>query len=150
MSNYFEIELNLSSPDKMLGKLGINENGAAQRFFANELMKLSFSYMPFDSGMLQNSARLSNQGDAIIYDTPYARMMWYGKVMIDPALNAAGFYIPNVGWRSRKNVHKVVSNRDIKYQGAPRRGAFWLTRCFLDNRQALTNATAKYIEEYSK
>ncbi|MCM1115609.1 MAG: minor capsid protein [Clostridium sp.] len=145
----FEIELNILSPKQQLKKLGIDENGDAQKFFTNELMRLSNRYLPFQSGMLQASARMSSKGDAIIYNTPYARALWYGKVMVDPVTGASGFFIPNVGWRSRKNVQKVVSNRDMTFNDAPTRGSHWVTRCYMDNKYALTKATAKYIKEHN-
>lgn len=150
MSELFEIELNLLSPKQQLKKLGIDKNGAAQRFFTNELMRLSNNYLPFQSGALQASERMSHSGDAIIYNSPYARVHWFGKVMVDPVTKAAGFYIPNVGWRSRKNVQKVVSDRDMTYNDAPMRGPHWVTRCYMDNKYALTRATEKFIEEHKK
>ncbi len=149
MSDLFEIELNILSPEQQLKKLGINDNGQAQRFFTNELMRLSNSYLPFQSGALQASARISDKGDAIIYNTPYARVHWFGKVMVDPVTKAAGFFIPNVGWRSRKDVKKIVSDRDMTYNEAPRRGPHWVTRCYIDNKDALIKSTAEFIVRYS-
>ena len=59
-------------------------------------------------------------------NVPYARMLYYGKVMVDPETGMAGFLTPN-GWRARRGVAKVASSRDIQYDKTrnPRAGPFW-------------------------
>lgn len=46
--------------------------------------------------------------------TTYARNLFHGKVMVDPKTKAAGFMTKG-GWRSRKGVKKIVSDREYNY-----------------------------------
>lgn len=149
MSGLFKIEQNILKPKQMLKNLGINNNGEAQKFFINELMRLSEAYLPYKSGMLKASARVLSNGEGIIYDTPYARMLWHGKVMVDPIANTESHSTYNVGKKSHKSIKKVTSNTDITFNDAPRRGSHWITRCYMDNKYTLIKATEKYIKEYS-
>ena len=149
MSDLFEIELNVLSPNQQLKKLGINDNGPAQRHFVADLMRRSNDYLPKRDGILQASARMSSKGDAIIYETPYARYHWYGKLAVDPVYGKGAFFKEGYGFWSRRDVKKVITSKNMQYHEAPRRGPHWVTRCYMDNRYALTKATGKYIKEYS-
>lgn len=81
-------------------------------------------FCPKDDGTLRQSAvtnsTVTDSGDGpvltVTYSTPYARMLYYGVVMVDPKTNAAGFLTEN-GWRSRKNIRKVKSDppREFKF-----------------------------------
>lgn len=143
----FEIELNLLSTKKILGQLGIGENGAAQYYFANTLMRAADPYVPFQSSMLKNSVRVTDKGTALSYNTPYARLHWYGRVMVDPVYNKAAFFNPNYGYWSRPGIPKVVDPaRKYNYNGAPKRGSFWVLRAWIDNKDSITAGVAKFIE----
>lgn len=145
----FEIQLNFFTPKVFLEMAGINENGAAKRFFTNELMKLSDDYVPYQSGMLKASARIGNNGDEIIYNTPYARYLWYGKLMVDPVTGKGAFYNGERFWsrpKTQPNYQKVLTSRDLKFTGAPMRGPRWVERAYIDNQYALAQATSKFIE----
>lgn len=90
-------------------------------------------FCPKDDGTLRQSAVTnstvteSGEGPAltVTYATPYARMLYYGIVMVDPKTKAAGFLTEN-GWRSRKNIRKVKSDppRELKYS-TPGTGKLW-------------------------
>ena len=56
--------------------LGIDVNGRVQRFFTNTCAKHMDKYVPFDTGTL---ARYHiEEGNKVVYDTPYARYQYYG------------------------------------------------------------------------
>ena len=84
--------------------------------------------MPFVSGMTYKVtvAQTDINRPYIITDTPYAKYLYHGKVMVDPATGAAGFRTPN-GWRSRKGCVKVLTKRNLVYNKSknPRAGAHW-------------------------
>lgn len=120
--------------------------GSAQRFFTNELMRLSDDYVPMNSGVLKNSAKAEKGGTAIIYETPYARYHWYGKMMADPVYGKGAFFKEGYGFWSRPNVEKVLTDKNMKYQESPRRGPRWVERCFIDNKDKLIDAVLEYIE----
>ena len=120
--------------------------GSAQRFFTNELMRLSDNYVPFANGPLKNSARAEKDGTGIIYNTPYARLHWYGKLMVDPVTGKGAFFKDGYGFWSRPNTPKVLTDKDMEYQGAPMRGPRWVERCYIDNQQQLITAIAAFAE----
>ena len=146
----WEIEVRMPEAGVVLENHGLSPGGAAQRFFTNELMRLSDPYVPMRNSVLKNSARVSDEGDAIIYETPYARYLWYGKVMVDPKTGKACMVFTdkatgNVVFYSRKDVQKVLTDRDIKYHGGGLRGSKWVERCWIDNKDALCKATEDFI-----
>lgn len=138
-----DIELNTDGLQEVLKRA--TDVTKAQRFFANELMRLSNDYVPFDTGVLSASARVSANGDAIIYETPYAQYLWYGKLMVDPITGKGAFHNDTYGFWSRRDVQKQLTDRDLNYQGSPLRGSYWVQRCFNDNKEQLLNSTAEYI-----
>lgn len=86
-------------------------------------------FCPKDAGILRQSAVTNSTVDGdvlnIVYSAPYARMMYYGIIMVDPKTKAAGFLTEN-GWRSRKNIRKVKSDppREFNYN-TPGTGKLW-------------------------
>lgn len=81
--------------------LGLDEKGRVVNFIANEIMRLSDDYVPFDlaekypnPGRLKNSVHIEEQSD-VVWNTPYARRWYY---------------------------------EDANFQGAPTRGRLWVDR----------------------
>lgn len=146
-----EIEIKLDGAEKILENHGLNGAGPAQRFFTSEIMRLSDPYVPFRSAVLKNSAHPTDEWDAIIYNTPYARYHWYGKLMVDPITHKGAFYDPKSGrfW-SRPNTPKVLTDRDMEYTGAPMRGPRWCERCWIDHKDSIIKATEAFIGRYNK
>jgi len=91
-------------------------NKMAQRWLDNEILKDSTPYVPRLTGALERSGisgTVIGSGE-IVYNSPYARYQYYGKIMVDPETGAAGF-LTNDGWFSRPGVAKVLTNRDLTY-----------------------------------
>lgn len=110
--------------------LGMEERGRVQQYVANEVLMLSDPYVPFDQGGLKDSGHVENGTDVVWGGQAalYARYMWNGIVYEDPELHCAGFEIGDGGWKSRKGVQKVPTDRLLEYRGAPLRGAYWVPR----------------------
>lgn len=133
------VAANLDDAGTMLRKRGLEPGGRVQRLFTNEVAKHSDPYVPMQQGILKNTRII--EADSITYNSPYARMMYYGKVMVDPVTKAAGFMTPQ-GWRSRKGVKKIISDREFKYHGAPMRGKLWDKRMWADKKRIIVNNVA--------
>ena len=132
--------------NQILRNHGLQAGGPVQKFFTSELMRLSDPYVPFRSGPLKNSVHPSQEWDSIIYNTPYARYHWYGKLMVDPITKKGAFYDPRSGrYWSRPNTPKELTTRDLQYTGGPLRGPKWVERCWLDNKDSITNSVEAYI-----
>ena len=117
---YFDIDIQLAGTDTLLRGLNLEQGGLVQRFFTSEVIRLSDKYVPFRAGILKNSVHPAPDFGAIFYTTPYARYHWFGKLMVDPITGKGSFFDPLEGrhW-SRPNTQKVLTDRDMQYQGAP-------------------------------
>lgn len=135
---------------KYLQQQNIEMTKKGQLFFANELMRLSNDYVPFDTGALQASAFVGEGGKAIIYNTPYARYLWYGKLMVDPITGKGAFFNSNYGFWSRPLTNKILTERPLVFSGAPRRGKMWVIRAYNDNKSALLNSTLMFMTRGKK
>lgn len=120
--------LEMNSVNQIIKDKGLDETGDAQRFHTANVLRRIKRYMPFLSGMTYKVtvAQTDISKPYIITDTPYAKYLFYGKVMIDPKINAAGFMTPE-GWRSRRGSVKVLTNRDLQYNRTknPNAGPRW-------------------------
>lgn len=120
--------LKMNPVHQILKDKGLDPGGDAQKFHTANVLKRIKRYMPFVSGMTYKVtvAQTDISRPYIITDTPYAKYLFYGKVMIDPKLGAAGFMTPE-GWRSRKGCVKVLTGRNLQYNRAknPNAGPRW-------------------------
>ena len=120
--------LEMNSVNQILIDKGLNKTGDAQQFHTANVLRRIKRYMPFVSGMTYKVtvAQTVISHPEIVTDTPYAKYLFYGKVMIDPKINAAGF-MTTEGWRSRKNSIKVRTDRDLKFNKTknPAAGPRW-------------------------
>ena len=74
-------------------------------------------YCPEDSGELIRSSEIHSDipNGKIVWQTPYARNMYYGIVMVDPKTKKACFVLPDGTMRSRADVRKIKSEREYRY-----------------------------------
>ena len=139
----FNINIDMEDVNTILKNHGLDANGKVQKFFTNEIMRISDDYVPFDGGPLKNSAR--NLGDAILYNTPYARYHWYGKLMVDPITKKGSFFKEGYGHWSRPNTPKVLTTRSMNYKGSPTRGPRWVERAWVNNKESIIKSTEDFI-----
>lgn len=122
------IKVDLKPVKVVMKRLGVTAGGDVQRVHTANVRRRIQKYMPFRTGAMIKLMITQSPVDEpfIRVNQPYARMLYHGKVMVDPKTGAAGFLTPN-GWRSRKGVPKVPSNRDIDYSTTknPQAGPYW-------------------------
>lgn len=119
------VKVNLDAVQTILSKRGLQPGGKAQLYMTTEIYKKSIPYTPFDNNPL--STLVTIEPNSITYNVPYARNMYYGKVM-------AG------------NPRKAT-DKDIKYQGSPMRGKLWVERAMIDRKQDVIKAVEDFIKE---
>ena len=143
------IKVNMVPVQKILDGLGVTARGDVQRFHTANVRRRIQKYMPYRSGAaIKLMIVQSPVDDPFIHvDAPFARMLYHGKVMVDPKTKAAGFLTEN-GWRSRKNVKKVVSSRDIAYDKTknPQAGPLWDRRLVAAEGAAMQQALQNYVD----
>lgn len=126
--------------------LGLEERGRVQKKVAEEVLRLSEPYVPLDQGDLVASGHIEN-GTDVVWDTPYARYMWNGIVYEDPELHCAGFKTDN-GWRSRKGVQKVPTDRSMEYRNGNLRGPRWVERMMQNGgREAIEKVAREEVKK---
>lgn len=109
-------ELTMKDANQIIRDKGLDPGGDAQAFHTMNVLRRIKKYMPFLSGALYKMTQIQTdiRKPEIVTDAPQAKYLFYGKVMVDPKLRIAGFMTPE-GWRSRKGVPKVLTDRDLEY-----------------------------------
>lgn len=94
----------------------------AEHAVAVQAERDSRPYIPSETGRLRSSGRV--YGRTIVWDRPYARLQYFGKVYVDPRRKIAGFLTPD-GWRSFSGTRKVKTARNFHHSTG---GSQWFTR----------------------
>lgn len=141
--------LEMNSVNQILKNKGLDISGDAQRFHTQNVLRRIIKYMPYRTGatIKLTIAQTNIAKPEIITDTPYAKMLYYGKVMKDPQTGAAGFLTSN-GWYSRRGVPKVKSDRDIVYTKTknPNAGPYWDRALTASEGRILAQELQNYIK----
>lgn len=127
---------------EMLAEAGIQPDGPLQTQLTNIVNRRITRYMPYRTGALATKLKRIVDPETIEVSGPYARVMYYGKVMVDPVTGAAGFQLKDGTWRSRTqapHVPKILSGRSIQYNHTfnPQAGPYWDRRLVAAERDAI-------------
>lgn len=133
----FNCTVKLPDPKGLLRKANLEKGGLVQQVIDKAVIDYSLPYCPFDTGVLANSpytATVIGSGE-VIYRTPYARYLYYGKV-----------YGPNIPvfeddsgtptrWFSPPGKKKHPTGKDLTYKTDqnPLAGPFWVERMKADH-----------------
>ena len=82
-------------------------SGKAEHIVAVQVQKDTSPYVPFLTGSLDRRTRVG--GSQVVYPGPYARYLYYGKLMVDPATGSS--YAP-------KGTTKVLTDKDLVFNKA--------------------------------
>lgn len=106
----------------------------AQKYVDSAVLRYNSRYIPFRTGFLDRSGTLGTVigSGLVVYNAPYARYMYYGKVMRDKNGRALYGMAP-----------KHVTNEPIQYHGAPQRGAFWFEKMKAAHKDTILRGAAK-------
>lgn len=102
--------------DEAIAKKLASASTKADHIVAIQAAKDTSPYVPMLTGSL--NVRTQVEGGNIIYPGPYARFLYYGKLMVDP--NTGSSYAPKGGT-------KVVTDKNLVFTTAfhPQAQAFW-------------------------
>lgn len=147
----FQASYNFPSANEMIHNLGLEEGGEAQRFFTNEVWRLSDDYVPMDSGNLKNNSSMSLDGTYITYESIYSKYQWYGVLMVDPNYLVGAFQLTKygiqVGFFSRPGVSKILDPNGRALNNINGlRGPYWTQRMWADRHEQIEKALQDYIE----
>lgn len=109
----------------------------AAHMVALQVEKDTSRYVPFLTGSQARRARAD--GGTVVYPGPYARFLYYGKLMVDPATGSS--YAPKGGT-------KVVTGRDLNISraGHPQAQAYWFEASKAENLEKWVRAASKAVK----
>ena len=129
---------------------GLDKNGDVQRYWTSMVNQRITRCMPYRSGMLSGKLKYISGPGEITVAAPYARYQYYGRVMIDPAIGAAGFMTKDGTWRSRKGAAKVLTNRPLTYDNLMLAIMDEVDTTFAREQKATNPRIQKYTKKYHK
>lgn len=111
----------------------------AAHVVALQVKKDTEPFVPMLTGSLKNRARV--EGNMVIYPGPYARFLYYGKVMVDP--NTGSTWAPLGGT-------KVVTDRDLVFTTDfhPQAQAYWFEASKAQNKDKWLRVAEKAVEKF--
>lgn len=146
------VTLQMKDLNQIVKDKGLSPTGDVQAFHTQNVLRRIKKYMPFRTGVTYKVtvAQTDIRKPYIVTDTPYAKFLFHGKIMIDPQINAAGFMTPE-GWRSRKGCVKVRTNRNLDYFDGknPQAGARWDRALSANEGRAMAADLQRYIDRRS-
>lgn len=113
----------------------------AEHAVAEQMRKDTAPFVPFLTGSLDNRTKV--EGNAVIYPGPYARFLYYGKVMVDP--NTGSTWAPAGG-------SKVVTDRNLVFTKDfhPQAQAFWCEASKAQNIDKWERVAQKAVDHFGR
>ena len=146
------VTLEMKTVNQLVKDKGLDKAGDVQAFHTQNVLRRIKRYMPFRTGVTYKVtvAQTDIHKPVIVTDTPYAKYLFHGKVMVDPKLGVAGFMTPE-GWRSRKGCVKVLTKRDLQFfRGKnPQAGPRWDLALSAAEGKAMVADLQRYINRRS-
>ena len=146
------IKVEMKPVGTILTRLGVNKTGDVQMQLTRIINKRITRYMPFRTGALSTKLKYIKSPTEIEVAAPYARMMYYGKVMVNSKTGKGPALIPGVGYRYRKGTTLKVTDRDLKYDTTkhPDAGPFWDRRMMASEKDAIVSDVQAYVRRRGK
>lgn len=148
-----KITVKVNSADQIIKRLGVDAAGDVQRFHTQNVLNRIQKYMPYRTSATQKLTVIQTDVNKpeIVTDTPYAKYLYHGKVMVDPRTGRSGFMTPE-GWRSRKgSVKKVATARDLKYnKKTGHEGPYWDRALVAREGAAMAADLQRYLDKKSQ
>ena len=142
------IKVNIKPVKAIMKSHGLDTMGAVQQYHTRNVLQRIEKYMPKRTGVTIKNTQIASpvSGNAVNTFENYARFLHEGKLMVDPVTGAAGFMTAD-GWRSRKKVKKVKSNRPITYTLThnAKAGPYWGRRLMAEEGDAMLQDLKNYV-----
>lgn len=113
----------------------------AESIVGQQVIKDTEPFVPALTGSLTIRTRLD--GNKIIYPGPYARFLYYGKVMVDPQTGSTF---------ALKGGTKVLTNRDLVFSKAmhPQAQSHWFEASKAQNLDKWIRIAEKAVEKFGQ
>jgi hypothetical protein len=132
------VRLKMKPVNQLINERGLNSGGKVQKFIDQETIRYMDPYTPRITGALIKSVTQGSKigsGD-LIYSSPYARYLYYGKLMVSSVTGSA---------YAMHGESKVLTDRDLEYSKAsnPMAGPYWFERMKADHKDDILNGARK-------
>lgn len=146
------IKVEMKPVATILTRIGVNKTGDVQMQLTRIVNKRITRYMPFRTGALSTKLKYIKSPTEIEVAAPYARMMYYGKVMVNSKTGKGPAFIPGVGYRYKKGTTLKATDRDLKYDTTkhPEAGPFWDRRMMAAEKDAIVSDVQAYVRRRGK
>lgn len=143
-----KVKLNLPKAQQIVKAAGLEKDGDVQAFHTLNVLRRIQRYMPYRTGATIKQTINATTHTEIVTNTPYAAMLYFGKVMVDSETGVAGF-LTDDGWKSRKGSTKVPTDRDITYtkEKNPLAGPYWDKALVANEGNLLVQELQDYIDK---
>ena len=141
------VKVEMKPINTILARLGVDKTGDVQMFVTNTINRRITRYMPYRTGTLATKSKYIKSPTEIEVVSPYARPMYYGKVMVNSKTGKGPAFIPGVGYRYKKDTILKATDRDLKYDTTkhPQAGPFWDRRLMAAEGQKIAEEVSKFI-----
>lgn len=108
-----------------------------QEYIDSEVLRHNSKYIPFQTGALDASGRIGTVigSGEVVYQSPYARYLYYGKVMRDAQGRA--FY---------GRAPKHTTDEDLHYHEEPQRGKLWFERMKSAHKEQILKGCGRFFK----
>ena len=130
----FEVHADLSEVmDQKLAEASTKGEHAV----AIQVQKDTSPYVPFLTGSLDQRTRVD--GSQVIYPGPYARYLYYGKLMVDPATGSS---------YATKGATKVLTDKNLVFNKASHANAqaYWFEASKAENLEKWIRVADKAVK----
>lgn len=119
----------------------VASNDRAEHAVAVQMEKDTRPFVPALTGSLMNRTRVD--GNTVIYPGPYARFLYYGKVMVDPDTGSPF---------AQKGAVKVVTDRNLVFNRSvnPQAQAHWFEASKAQNLEKWLRVYKKARKKYGE
>ena len=119
----------------------VASNDRAEHAVALQMEKDTRPFVPALTGSLMNRTRV--EGNVVIYPGPYARFLYYGKVMVDPDTGSPF---------AQKGAVKVLTDKDLVFNKTvnPQAQAHWFEASKAQNLEKWMRVYRKARKKYGK
>lgn len=124
-----KITVNMKPINQILDEKGLTARGDVQQFHTQNVLRRIEKYTPCRTGATIKLMLVQTDINKpeIVVNAPYARYLYYGKVMVDAKTGKGPMNIPGVGLRFRNGAVLKATDRDLQYTKTknPLAGPFW-------------------------
>jgi len=135
-----KVKVDMPSAEQLIRRLGLDKDGAVQRFHTMNVNRRIGKFMPHLTGALETKKKHLRGNTEVEISGPYAGYQYMGKVMVNAKTGKGPALIPGIGYRYRRGTVLKVTERNLEYTKThnPQAGPKW--------DRALVAAEGKLLE----